>query len=1073
MKSKLLFFLIFIQCVNIYSQSEVDSYTSIPATPNASSLGQYSSIPVGLYSGTAQYSIPIYTVKGKNIEVPITLNYRSNGIPIEEISSWVGAGWSLDAGGVITRDVRDKPDEHSVDDVPSFDPSCLTSENAQKIENWNLDMAYDMFYFNFQGYQGSFFIDNDGNIKLIEENGFRVTTDNNLLEFVITDNRGIKYYFGKSYNGTLNPIEYTIVGEAGLQVKTSWYLAKIVHWSGEQINFTYSGGSFESAYEVGFHQIRTRIGIVEDPCAMCPEPTAHNPWSPVSAINRSKFRQNPIFLSSISCPDLFDKADFIVSNKTLTQIIGSTKKINFDITTNLHRKYLRKVQTESFNGTLGEKYQFEYYNQSNVPTRNSFARDFWGFYNGADGNNNYLTGNHEPNGNYAQNGSLYKIIFPTGGYTTIEYESNLIPQGNSCINESSLPLVEEEGFGWHYGGGATGSEVAYILNYLPYNFTVIQPQNVVFNLSQEYYLNPEPNISSYNDGGAWFRLTYPNGTVYEFPQPTFDNGSREFTLSLPQGNYTLAISVKSSIYRARYSIKLCTEFGVINQNYGGIRVKKTRDYAFNGNLSSSKLYTYSNAQMANPERNYKIYDDNEQNSICQLTNVVGPNFIIPAYCVREVQTSLGVISGISSAGNAFYGIVNENILDIDNNIKSITKHEFNVPFSSSGPTILYNCISCEPFENPKIDFFGSPKEFCTTYLKINSSNHQKIVKKVEYEYDYSYELVNSYMKLIKKNGVLFQTSDFANDCLFNFDKLGARYRISRYSIKPFWEKLITKKETDYFYDENFTAQTGFAKNQTNYFYDNLVHKKLTREVIETSTSTSTIIDKNTNKYFYPDDVNNVNSLYGNALTANEYNAIDEMKSNKKHLTDNIIQIEKLNNALNHIETKRYNFNLYTNDSGTVLPLLQNIKLLKGEYSTSNNFYTKLSLSNYNYYNLKPQQVFISEANQPICFIYGYNNRYPIAILKNKLFDTNIQNVITQNSSSWDYSESEYNSIFNLLNSPSSQINMFKYVRNVGISDMYDSKFIKTSYRYDIFNRLSKITDNNGFLLEEYFYHFKP
>lgn len=615
MKIKMLFILVFIQQLNIYCQSEYDNYSSIPLTPNAKSLGQYSSIPVGLYSGTAQYSLPIYTVKGKNIEVPITLNYRSNGIPIEEISSWAGTGWSLDAGGVITRDVRDKPDELSNDNIPNFEPTCLSPDNAQKIENWNQDIAHDMFYFNFQGNKGSFIVENNGNIKLIEENGFKITTDNNFLEFIITDNRGIKYFFGKSYNGTLNPIEYTIKGEDGLSVKTSWYLTRILHWSGEHIDFTYSGGIFESAYELGYYQIRTRPGQIEDACGICAIPYIYNPWSPVSSVNKLKFRQNPIYLLNISCPNLFDSADFIFSNKTLTQIKCPTKKINFDITTNLHRKYLTKLQTESLNGTFGEKYQFEYNNQDYVPTRNSFARDFWGLYNGAENNNNYLTGNHEPNFNYAQNGSLSKIIYPTGGYTTLEYESNSITHPNSCITETILPVQGEDGYQWQYGGGATGSQIANIVNYLPYNFTVIQTQNVVFTLSQEYYPNPEPNISGYNVGDAWFKLTYPNGTVYEFPQPDFDNGTREFSFSLPQGNYSLAVSVKSSIYRARFSLKLCSEFGFVNENYGGIRVKKTNDYAFNGNLTSSKLYTYNNPQMANIERNFRAYDDSTENSL--------------------------------------------------------------------------------------------------------------------------------------------------------------------------------------------------------------------------------------------------------------------------------------------------------------------------------------------------------------------------------------------------------------------------------------------------------------------------
>ena len=79
--------------------------------PNAASLGKYGDIPVNYHTGVPGISIPLYTLKEGSLTLPITLNYHASGLKVEETDSWVGAGWSLSAGGVITRIVKDKPDE--------------------------------------------------------------------------------------------------------------------------------------------------------------------------------------------------------------------------------------------------------------------------------------------------------------------------------------------------------------------------------------------------------------------------------------------------------------------------------------------------------------------------------------------------------------------------------------------------------------------------------------------------------------------------------------------------------------------------------------------------------------------------------------------------------------------------------------------------------------------------------------------------------------------------------------------------------------------------------------------------
>src|ERR1700722_14091171 len=72
-------------------------------TPEAAAFTKYGNIPVSTYTGTANVSVPLYTIQEGDINLPISVNYHTGGIKVQEEATWVGLGWSLDAGGQITR----------------------------------------------------------------------------------------------------------------------------------------------------------------------------------------------------------------------------------------------------------------------------------------------------------------------------------------------------------------------------------------------------------------------------------------------------------------------------------------------------------------------------------------------------------------------------------------------------------------------------------------------------------------------------------------------------------------------------------------------------------------------------------------------------------------------------------------------------------------------------------------------------------------------------------------------------------------------------------------------------------
>ncbi len=73
----------------------------LPHSPEAESLGKFGDIPVGLYTGVPSTSVSIYQMKLKNVTVPISIDYHSSGVKVDELASNVGLDWALNAGGVI------------------------------------------------------------------------------------------------------------------------------------------------------------------------------------------------------------------------------------------------------------------------------------------------------------------------------------------------------------------------------------------------------------------------------------------------------------------------------------------------------------------------------------------------------------------------------------------------------------------------------------------------------------------------------------------------------------------------------------------------------------------------------------------------------------------------------------------------------------------------------------------------------------------------------------------------------------------------------------------------------------
>lgn len=511
---------------------------------NAASLGKYGDIPVSHYTGVANVGVPIQSLKYAGMSVDISLSYHGGGIKVEEEASWAGLGWSLNAGGVITRSIRGLDDFREYgntpgrgffkeDPIPSLDHPInpwvyehYTQGEYTMVHSYNAYLTYDypiiayqtalasglldgqpdIFNFNFNGHSGKFLIDKKRNaseqyhIVLYSKEDLKIQLANNDLTgqqgFTITDEAGNVYWFqqlevsrsrsGPSRTGKLlydpamlpEPGFWYQVAEINRDIRndnfanfyhpysqlvynnyiSSWYLTKIVNSAGAEINFTYNQLSeyIKSLPTRSQKVISTEVST--------------NPysWNFSFTINETK----NVYLQQISYPGTtvtFNTSDRLDMQPVNNVYAKKVDNIEFSYSNNLKSKwhlyysymnsgsgmpdYISKRLTLDYvqqgdGGNYGPRYLFEYNNSNSLklPDKDSYAQDFYGYYNGQLSNDSkpyfveylpyYMASNapfswigqqacdRKVHAEFVEAGLLKKITYPTGGVTNFNYESN-------------------------------------------------------------------------------------------------------------------------------------------------------------------------------------------------------------------------------------------------------------------------------------------------------------------------------------------------------------------------------------------------------------------------------------------------------------------------------------------------------------------------------------------------------------------------------------------------------------------------------------------------------------------------
>jgi YD repeat-containing protein len=1076
-----------------------------PPSAEVASLGKYIDQPVSLNSGLADISIPIYNFKEGQLEIPISLSYYSGGIKVEETASKVGLGWNLNAGGVVSRTIKQLPDDsptgymYTNQTVTEFrakinDP-LFTNEYTNSLDS--RDYEPDSFMFSFLNYSGRFHYNKTtqsfiqlpfSNIKITPV----FNANNTISSWIFTDEKGIKYYFGNT-NDTANRTQierqfavtsYNYNSEVGTTGQTSntdyissWFLVKIESPKKDLINLFYQESDFYDEI------IKTESSIYK-----CYDSNSidlnHKDENYIKKTIKETYinkitskSQEVIFENKIE--ERLDvpktKALGSISIKTGTTLlkkysfnydyfISPDTKFNWvigDRSSSSYRLKLNSVQEENALGQKLPPFKFSY-DPMDLPNKTSYAQDAWGYYNGQESNNSLIpqilyyglgievvigSADRTLNERYSKAGILTKIEYPTGGSREFFYESNQVGLILNKQDNSSFTPIQPRNEGlW------------------PDYEDLIDPENPGSHLEEnptaqlkESYSKPftiKDRVSDFivfvDVEGVTGENLYTTDAHFTFSirgvtNPNFymGLGSKKSNFELPDGDYIIEAR-KQSYPRSRYGFMVTMAW-----NERKPKTENEDEGEKVGGLRIKKITTSdANGNTLIKEFDYNKFSTKKSSGYCiNYPFFLEGNYFMDFPNSYKISSQSQLPSVNLSKSTVAYENVTEfdiNATDQTNNGKTEYTYLANFMHDDLGHYLTTNYPILDKTDKYLGWKIGNLLQ-ADTYAKTNTG--YKIIERKINEYE------SFGTSVIPDFGVMLEPRGYGR---FSPPRLGVAYII--YPISSQWHRPTFSKSINYL---NEIAPLETAESYT---YNN--NPLLPSQVNKTNSKGEEIISKT----FYPDDIISSNSLTP-PLTSGEMQVINKLKSNNQHQLTQPIQEElaiKKNGVTSKITTSRTVFE----DWGDDLIGPKMTMSAKGDGTLENKIkYDLIDKTNGNL------QQYTPEGGTSVCYIWGYNKTQPIAKIENSTYGSIPAGLITaaQTASNEGNEASLLSALNSIRNTPElahAMVTTYTYIPLVGVSTITDPKGDTTTYTYDSFNRLQFVKDKQGNILTQNTYHYK-
>lgn len=1090
--------------------------TIVPPSPSAYELTKYGDIPINESTGMASISIPLLNYGVGKLSSSVSLSYTTSGIKVDQVASWVGMGWNLNAGGVITRTVRGSADEQyqkmygqSFDDLRSLYVQDHIEyykfmTKAALSNDRDEDYEPDLYSFNVGAISGTFILNkNSIPVMLDKKNQYKIQINNTEGGFEIIDNEGNKYLFNTYEYNTVR----TICGSGGVPleaVMSAVYLSKITALNGDEIYFNYINDNY--AYVSGYNSSFTKniVPYIEEGTCMSliPPSPGYRECTLRSDLQSKKLysitnnrNYNKIqFTASTGRDDLSPNALKLEEITLLDQNkVVKEYKLNYSMVESIHqtsnsilnsdeykkRLFLDEVVEVSSEDNLieGKKHSFVYDAPNNLPPRYSFAQDLLGFYNGENANpsllpkqddpykqlSNYAYGNRTSNFLFASKGILKKVNYPTGGCTSLEYEP-------------SAEILTDFSFNYKTFGLSTVTNESKIRR-LQFESLFDQPieiKSIVEILDGQDVVHDRMlyTLKDVTSNEIVFDANVEVGTRY----------SSEILLE--RGRSGEIVLKKDHLYEVEIDLTLvkfdlvkgAVRFDYIEsekensfENKSGIRIKRVISEESNTSPKEIKRYYYNRLENYNEEPVLK-FNKFELSSLSTDYAYCNPGPNDP-----DVYADYPVFKVSSGGWNAIYELTNQlNMFDNvtvsyggDNFENGATEKQFLKIQSSKN----YN------FESQNIPnaTVSNESQFNGTLLRerFYKNGETQLQKVKETIFDYKIDndkttYISGYIGYNRSPGYQITGPDILTDLEI---RRNTRYlSLNHYYVYSRFNKLISKTVIDY-YDNNTSLTTS-----EKYFYNNVNPYLISG--IETVNSNGYNVKT---KLYYPDDKSQMSGL-----TVEASASIEKLKIQNRIATP--VQTETYNNDV-LLATQRTNYK----DWGNSIILPESVQTLKGTLSILNPLEDRIV---YHSYDTKGNPTEVSKKDGAhIVYIWGYNDTHPIAKLEgvtlNDIPQQSINNIknasnldddrtvdIINTDGSISYVDAEgllrqnLNSLRNVTALKDVQITTYTYDPLIGVTSITDPRGQVIYYEYDDFNRLKFIKDQDRNILKENQYNYK-
>ncbi|HVU57721.1 MAG TPA: DUF5977 domain-containing protein, partial [Puia sp.] len=958
-------------------QRAYDLQNVVPPSPNAASLGKYADWPVNLFTGVPEINIPIYELKGRSISVPVSLSYHASGIKVSENASCVGLGWSLQAGGVITRSVRGLPDEQSgsgyLDVRANYNnPADLSSGTTTpsqdsilqlSVANGNSDSEPDLYMFNALGKSCKFYFSGSGAVVSQPYNNMKMVFNKMADTWTVWLEDGTRLLFGGGTGfseqsiGTANEVfTYT----------SSWYLQSITTTRGETISFTYTTSpsiNLDSYYYQADYEL--------DHVAF--DNTGGNASTTKSSTNKTRNQSvQMLTLSTIEsdlCKIYFDTAgrtdlpgtESISGIRVYSKLKGAyirSFKLYYEYSTAAsgntysggnsttpYRLKLDSLEEVPSDNTPGKRWRFAY-NPRLLPSRKSLAQDYWGYYNGATDNTTFLplvfgfNPDSHPYGRRSADSAammaemLTKVVYPTGGYSQFNYEPNSYSASEEQFHNTT-----------NYQDIFLTYNTSPFVNSLTDTIVITRPQYFKFHITGNFstaYLNDHgggatlATVALKNSSGTTLSSTslHPsdNGNMFTSASVLLTPGTYTFT--------TTSVSTPADFGSAAYTVSLSSDYtylaslgySTVNHLTGGVRIGSIFDYdGVDTSKTIKRYYQYESPFIVAPLDTTTDYSSSTTDN---KYDCGGPVLGLSTSVVFNVRNSsmkfqLGSVQG-STTG---YGKVTEKF----------------GPNAENGRNVYYytaiddgNVEPAKSFPYPAIYSLDYERGLLTRQETYTSGN--VLVSKILNTYQYRPKGTLKLYKAAQEYNVLSSCNVFQ----YLYQWVG---RVFYYDVTQQVQRASSTQET-------YNTATGDSLTSTTwYYYDDTVNMQPVRTVTFSSKGDSVLVYSRT--ALEKSAINASMTLSGTASAA-----IDTMLA--RNMVAQPLQSEKY---VKGVLAGKLLSN-YKIQSGLVLP--DNVVVQNISYAAE----TRLAFPGYDSYgNLREQQKYRDARRD---YIWDYKSTYPVA-----------------------------------------------------------------------------------------------